>query len=341
MSFPWLAAEGFEAGTRGTFDSESDTDSVLDFAHYADLARLPWPQAAPFRGAYVARWRLNGGTNDATLTEGAVDVAADGTFGVYFPLFIGPDFVATADDTLNLLELQATGTVELAVGLRITAATGAIEIGVGETAPTQFSAQTLDRGRWYEIEVTGNVDAGVGNDGDATLYVDGVSRATVTTLDQGAITDLVLGVQNQLATTTGTLYIDSYIADEGRVYPMVDRYSPDVLATYNVHVLLGPGRIENLTLLAGNGTDCVVEVYDTDRGNTTDAQKRVLRLNNVTANEVVDPAGVPVDVTRGAYVVLTGTTPRAQVQVSQAVALSPGGVRAYGLRSRVNPLEVL
>lgn len=340
MAFPFLFESNFEQGTNAEWDSESDADAVLDFPHYTALARVPWPDYVPYRGAYVARWRLNGGTADATLTEGDVNVSADGTFGVRFSLYIGGDFTATADDTMNFLELQGTGTAEVTVGFRVTAASGLVEIGVGETAPTAFIA--LERHRWYPCELFGNVDDGAGDDGDATLVVHGAGTATVTDLDQGAITDAVVGFQDHLATTTGTVLLDAIVFDTARVYPIVDRFPEQVVLTKSAHVFVGPGVIENVTLHAGAGTDCTATLFDTDRGNTRLAEKWATRLNNVTASEMVDPAGMPVALIRGAYLALGGTNPRATVKIRRAVAWGSGGaVKGYGLRTRPTPLEVL
>ncbi len=347
MPFPYLFEENFEGGTLGSFDSESDTDSVLDFPHYTELARFPWPNYAPFRGAYVARWRLNGGTADATLTEGDVNISADATAGIRFAFYLAPDFTATADDTMNFIELQASATIELAVGFRITAATGAIEIGIGELTPTAFLTPTLQRGRWYQGQVYGDLDNGVGNDGSFTLNVEGAT-ATVSTLDQGAITDAVVGFQLHLATTTGTVLLDSIVFEtaaagtSSRIYPIIDRYPLEMHLTKSGHVFVGPGQVLHVALATGAAADNTVTVYDTDRGNTNDAAKTPIYLANVTASELVDSATPPVQVTRGAYVVLAGTNPQARVSIGQAVAYGSGGaVKGYGTRRRVNPLEVM
>ena len=324
---------------------------MLDYPHYTDLARYPWPDYTPFRGAYVARWRLNGGTADATLTEGDVDISADATAGCRFAFYVAPDFTATADDTMNFIELQATGTIELAVGFRVTAATGAIEIGIGELTPTAFLTPTLERGRWYQAQVYGDLDNGVGNDGSFTLNVEGAT-ATVSTLDQGAITDAVVGFQLHLATTTGTVLLDHIVFDteaagtSSRLFPAIELFPTAVVLTKTAHVFVGPGRIENVTLHAGAATDGVVTLYDTDRGTTALttalAERWMTRVNNVTNSEMVDPAGMPVDLARGAYVVLSGTNPRATVTIGRAAAYgSWGAVKGYGTRRRTNPLEVM
>ena len=64
MAFPFLSEANFEDGTKGHFDSETDTGSRLDIAHYSTLAKIPG-LAMPWRGAYAVRVNLATSTNDA------------------------------------------------------------------------------------------------------------------------------------------------------------------------------------------------------------------------------------------------------------------------------------
>ena len=86
MSFPYIFHENFESGTKGSFDTETDTGSLLDFPHYSVLAFDP-NSMMPYRGAYLLRNAL-GDTNDHTLTEGDIDIADGGT--AYFKWQMGP-----------------------------------------------------------------------------------------------------------------------------------------------------------------------------------------------------------------------------------------------------------
>lgn len=345
MAFPYVHESNFEQGTNAEWDSESDTGSLLDFPHVSTLAAQSatgiGSNAIPFRGAYCMRIRL-GDTNDHTLTEGDHNISANAAAYVRFYMLLGNDFAFTADDVFNIYEAQASSTVEAAIGLRVTATTGAIEIGVGETAPTVFGGPNLIRNKWYAIEALIDVDNAGSNDGAVTLYVDGQQYATVGSLDQGAITDGVFGTQNTLASTTGTMLFDQFVFDDTRIYPIVDRYPMHFEMTKSGHVFVGPGIIDNISLQAGAGTDNVLTIYDTNRGNTNDALKVGVELKNVTNSDIVDPAGMPVKVTRGAYVSLTGTNPRAMVNIHYAAAYgSSGAVRAVATRLKTNPLEVL
>lgn len=110
MAFPYVFHSNFEQGTNAEFDSETDTGSQLDFPHYSELARWPWPTATPYSGAYCARWKLTGGTADSVLVEGDLDVGDGVTRYFKWDMWFSPDFDATADDTVAFLELKATAT---------------------------------------------------------------------------------------------------------------------------------------------------------------------------------------------------------------------------------------
>ena len=68
MGFPWNFEETFEGGTKGNFDSESDTGNRLDFPGPAELA-ADGQGVAPFRGAYCMRVNLGKNATDAYLQE--------------------------------------------------------------------------------------------------------------------------------------------------------------------------------------------------------------------------------------------------------------------------------
>jgi len=247
-----------------------------------------------------------------------------------------------------VFELQNTNnTVRMAIGLRAgTSGTGATrfyDIGIGATAPSVWATPYgMQTNRWYclEFEVHPNTTTGA-----ATLYIDGSLAATVNDLNGAdgaqAIGQGVLGTQNTLSTTTGVVLFDEFVQDDARLYPIVDRFPDTVLLTKSGHVFVGPGIIDNISLLSGAGTDCVLTVYDTDRGNSNDASKIVTELKNISNNELVDPAGMPAEVRRGCYVVLSGTNPRALVKIRRASNYSPQGYKNLGQKTSPNPLEVL
>src|SRR6185436_15604168 len=130
---------------------------------------------------------------------------------------------ATADDTFNIFELQqAGGTNEMVLGMRMTAASNLLEIGIGDaTAPTSFV--TFPRNRWVLVELLATPSTG--GSGVLTLYLDETQVATLTSLTQAAAVGRgVLGTQDTLSTTTGTLYFDQFAFDDLRLYGLPIRY---------------------------------------------------------------------------------------------------------------------
>ena len=340
MAFPYVFQSNFEiAATPFGFDSETDTGTQLDLPHYSVLANLPWPTAAPYNGAYCLRAVLSGGTADAFVTEGDCNIALATNNFFAFNIWFSPDFTGTADDTFNLFEAQSTASVaEVTVSGRIVAATNVINLGIGKVAATSWSAYEIERGKWYTVEVdTTPATAGVGT---IDLYLtkeEQVSAALIAATQVGSLTNLevthaVIGIQDHLATTTGTILFDRFFQDDARIYAQQDRFNPVKTLTQSGHAFVGPGTVCNVTLLSGAGTDCVLQVFDTDIGNSNDHDNCRLELKNTANNETVDPAGVPFDVIRGCYVVLTGTNPRAKIKYHSAVMGSVGTIRGYGLK---------
>lgn len=334
MARPYIFEDNFEyngAFTLGGWDSETDTGSLLNQRHYTFLARENVQVVggiAPFRGAYCPEWNL-GDTNDHTLIEGDIDIADTVTRYSRFYFFPGLDLRATADDTWNIYEVQGTANaIENAVGLRITAASGLLEIGVGNTAPTAF--YPIQRGRWYCVELISNIQSG--GTGTATLQIDGTQVAQVTTLTNTAVLRGVLGSQDTLATTTGHFYIDQFAFDDARIGPFKDRYPETILIYKSQHLALGQTDLLNVTLEQGAGTDNVLKIYDTDIADTTDEHSLVAWLYNLTASEPpIDLADVPVTVKRGVYVELSGTSPRALIHIGSSQGYySAGRIRQHG-----------
>lgn len=334
MAFAWIAQSNFENPTTPFgWDSESDTGSKLSVDRYYDLAVLPGLEV-PFRGASCLRIDLRSGdTNDHTVTEGDIDIADAGTAFFRFYLYVSPDFTATADDTFNIFELQqAGGTQECALGLRITASTDAVEIGIGDgVAPTSFV--DFSKGVWHCVEW--KVKVSTSDVGTQDLYLDGSeSVIALTTLDNGAaVGQGVLGTQDTLATTTGTILIDEFIMDDARIYPLTERWPYHQIITQSQHIFVGPGEIEAAAILS-TAADNTCILYDTDTATANDALSRVVELDN-SANTTANGDVQPIRFLRGCYAVLAGTSPRAQLSICR-VATGPtaygstGAIRRYG-----------
>lgn len=345
LNVPYLRESNFELGDNSEWDSEVDTGSLLNFVHYSKLSRYRVTEIgaiAPWRGAYVAEWNL-GDTNDHTLIKATTDVVADGKIGfVQFMLFIGKDFTATADDTLAIYEAQGTANaVEGTICLKITAATGVIQIGHAQKqADIVFGGDPLQRGRWYCIELVDTIVVGTAT-GATQLFIDGsafaasVTNAAVNT----PVLRSVLGTQDTLATTTGHLFMDAFkfssnaaSASTTRIGNPKDRYPDTVFVTKSGHLALGQTDIMNVQLLPGNDTTAVLKIYDTDNADLQSDENVVATLNGTTASAAVDLANVPVTVKRGVYFKLTGTIqPQAFVTFGQSQGWrSHGRIRQHG-----------
>ena len=337
MAFPWIFESNFEQGTNGEWDSESDTGSLLDFPHYSTLSNRD-TAPVPYRGAYCMRIRP-GDTNDHTVTEGDIDIADQATAFFRWYLFVSSDFTATADDVFSIFELQqAGGTVESTVGMQITAATNLLEIGIGDgTAPSSYVS--FPRNKWVCVELQAKISTtGVGT---LTLFLDESEVIALTSLTNAAAVGTgVLGTQLTLSTTGvgGGIYFDQFVMDDLRIYGLPIRYPESLLMTKTGHAFVGTGQVLNASLLSGAATDNVLQIIDTDQNNTTHVGRMKLELKNVTNNDMVDPAGVPVDVQRGCYVVLTGTNPRAMISIGHAQGYySKGRIKQHGVQWKNTP----
>ncbi|KPK67118.1 hypothetical protein AMJ82_11235 [candidate division TA06 bacterium SM23_40] len=332
MAFPYNFESNFEQGSNAEWDSETDNDSALDFPSYKILAGVG---AEPYIGAYCMRLAM-GGTNDAILSEGDIDIAAGATRYIRFDVYVSSNFAGGATDSFNLLELQQTGgTVEATFGAKVTTSTNVVQFGIGETAPTSLT-QAIAKGVWNTVELKVVCDSGGNNDGTIDLYLTqqghrtatGVAATQVGTLDQGAIGQGVLGLQGGVATTTGFILIDNFAMDDGRLYPTL-RFPPVPVLTKSRHVILGQGKLGIISLLSGGAADNVLRVWDTDAADTTNQSNLVLELRNTAASQTVF-SQEPVYVRHGAYVELSGTNPRATVKVEHGNH-SAGAIRRLGM----------
>lgn len=344
MAFPYLFESNFEAGTNAEWTSETDSGSQLDFPHISVIAgQNGIGNLAPFRGTFCARWVLGANTTDAFLRTTAIDIADTASSWFRWYMFLANDFVATAADVVSIFKLRQAGggTVEFTVGLSCDGAGGIVLGGSDGIAAANFGTTNITLGKWHAIEVFATVSTG--GAGVITTYLDGVQQSTQTAqTEAAAVGDGDLGFSDRLSTTTGTVLMDAFVQDDTRVYPIVSRYPRQLLLTKSAHAFIGPGVIENVSLLSGAGTDNVLAIYDTNRANTSDVNKVGIELKNVTNNDIVDPAGVPIYLQRGAYVVLTGTNPRAMLNIHWAPGYgSEAAARHMGRRIKLNPLEVL
>lgn len=328
MAFPYIFPANFDTGDNSEWDSESDTGSLLDFPHFTTLAAVPGA-SAPYRGAYCMRI-TPGDTNDHTLTEGDIDIADTVTRWIRFALYISTDFAATANDTFNIFEFQqGGGTVEASLGLRITATTDLMEIGIGDgTAPTDFAS--ISKGVWHVVEVRMLVSTGTA--GTLTLLVDGAQHVALTGLtNAAAVGQGVLGTQDTLSTTNaGFLLFDAFVFDDTR-QAITNRFDEHRLIAGSAFLFVGPGTIDNAKILDGGSGDVVMQLCDTDV--YTSSLTPVWQDRTTTNNASVDAADVPVEFSRGCLALLSGTLPGANLKIGSAVGWgSDGAIRSYAAR---------
>lgn len=334
MAFPYLMSENFDAGSRGVFDAETDSTSILDFPHYTELSRTG---AAPYRGSYCMRVKPAGGTTSAYLQENtALDQAGAATVFYRWYVYLGRDFSMAGTDKFSIFEAESVAdtTTEYACGFDISS--GTVRFWMAETSAASASTLSLGtlaeaRDKWYCIELKSVLDNAGNNDGTLDGWVNGAPLTQITALDQGAIVDVKLGIIGLDATTTGTILFDQFDADDGRLFPYRDRF-PAVNGWVHAaqeQVLVGPGRFAIAftgTAAAGSNT---MTVYDTDRFAALTDPTPLIALTNAAQYEFM-PGHDIFQVNRGAYVVIAGTAAQAFVSLdcggltSQAAYVNAG-----------------
>ena len=310
--------DNFETGSSIRWSvAESDGASQLDFPHYSVLAqRKDMPM--PYSGAYLARWILAASTTAATIGEAEIDGADGTTNWIRMRIWIGSDLATktTSDDTFPLLELQRTTTnsVQYAFGLRVVAATNVVNFGVGVLAPTAFGGEVaLDT--WNTVELKVNVQTGAGT-GEIEMYVtrDGgvpptsADASVATNQSDNAVVRGILGTQDVLNTTNGTICINDFkMQVDNRIWPERNRFKYVVPVTQSGHVFFGAGTVENVVLIGSGTDDEGISIYDSDTGDNTDELKTTVAATTSVEGASYDADGVPIDMIRGCYVYVFGT----------------------------------
>lgn len=333
MAHPWVSEQRFDDGTLGTFDTETDASSILDFPHYSELARQG---LSPWSGAYCVRLRLNGTAVAELVETGSWDLLADGTLRFWFTVCIGADLTLANTDTVVLFSLDSAGPVrEVSFGVRNNA--GVYELFAGETGATRTLPITRSNARWYQIELDANIDSGVPNDGTLDFYVDGAPvGAQITGLNQEAITQGRYGaVVGTAAGNAGTILLGPILADDLRLYPRRRFPGHSVYLTQSQHAFIGSGWIERIAL-RGTSADSTLVIYDTDRYFATsidEFREPIAALKALTNNQMEETYGDRLLFSRGCYVALTGTNPEAWVTLAGgSVVQSHGGYVNRGVR---------
>ena len=324
-------ANGDDTATPTGWDSKTDTNSMITTRHYKSLARRGYPM--PWSGSSVLEVDCSNLATDQYVEEGDVNVSANGTFGFRAEIYV-TGLTTAASDRFTVMTMQSSGpTNEVSLGIRNNA--GTLEWWVAETdTSTVLLSAGLTEDRWEVVELTGNIDAGGGNDGDITFILnDTTIGSTASNLDQGAILQARVGaIATDAGTTAGRFWINSVAWDDTGRYSYVDRFqNPRELRT-NQHYFLGQGTLE-FAALSSTNSDNVIRFYDTDIATVTG--QPVLELDpdaNVSAS-------VPLPFSKGCYVWFdsSATAPRLQVMWSrggdQAGIIGPWAITEANIKS--------
>lgn len=337
--WPYEFHGDFETGWDGTnppagWDSLVDegVPDFMDFPHYTELAGMGY---APFEGAYTMRQVRPGGTATRANLNNAISFADGETHYIRYSFLLHTD--VTSGGVLDDLIFMRGGSTEMSFGVRL-AADGTIQYGHGRNTLAQVTGFNLERGVWYTAEhqltVTvpggGTVDSWITRDGDPASETVSMTQASAAF---AAILSFDYGTIAPLATTSGTFLLGPVTMSEtGRIYPRTDTWKTRRWMGKGGHAFVGPGTVCDVQMTSGSGTDNVIEIWDTDTGDTSDDRNLKHRLANTAADEIVNQAAVPFHVRRGCYVTMS---PDANDDASDPQALLSIKPRYYGSRSEV------
>jgi hypothetical protein len=341
---------GFEDGTVGHFATVvgADTNSAVSFPHYTELARTPG-LAMPYRGAYCMKVDLaTASTAGGWIQDDANWDVTTATEDIYIRMkfWLSKDAAMSSDDVFDLIHLASgaditpitDGVGQALASIKYTTAAG-WELGIGKIAPTSLTPLTL--GEWHDLEMYFNPASGTGT---IDAWLDGTALTQVTTLTSLTTTSGAIGAVPGAAftPTAGTLLIDEVIGSQtddtsARIGSQGERF-PEQLSMYGSgHAFVGSGVIDNVSLIAALGqTDGTLTLYDTDRADTVNGSRKLV-LRAVTSGEApVDPAGMPITITKGCYVSFSGTDAEnisAILDIHRAVGYgSDGAIRNHAFR---------
>ena len=352
MAWPWVFESTFERGSNGDWGAEVDASAKLDFPHYSKLAgEYTWQAATPWKGAYCMRVEQPGTTGDAYVTSTQVQ-AVGTTAWVRFQFCVGGGWqtVAGTTTTFSVFRYMTTGTTSVAasVGLRVGRVDAtSLELGVGVSVPTTFAASFLPTNKWHSVEIQlVSASESTTANGSIIAYVNGFQAAAITsTIQASAFAQIRFGILDPVAGERGTLLFDSFILDDTRLGPALERFSETRQLTQSGHLFVGPGRLDNLLLLSQAVTTSVAALYDTDQAGITSQDKLKARLQNTISLDVQDLPAVPLYFTRGCYVDLLPTAVASQPRVVatfQAHAdISEGAKRIHGQKVKAYPGDAI
>jgi len=319
MVFPYTFSENFETGTKGNFDSETDTERRLNFT-----------KGAACWGAYGMVVDLSKGSADAYLQDVGFATAANTTLYMRFMMKLEGVTFGAENDEVKILDLLAGAVSELQLVLVYRGPEG-IVLEIRD--PDASMGRSWIRPRmdeWLCVEASWTVDNAGANDGRASLYIDG-HRASVAKMDQAAFTIGRIGAMGQTGDIEGKIYFDHILVDNDRLMPCFD--TPNKTLTASGWACLGPCTIEQVRLIDGGSGNSEVEIYNTDELAYSE-EDMVAYLAVTTAAPKFVQSDKPVSLKRGCYLKLTGTNPRAIVRLGGGY-----GDGGYGHEPHYEPFE--
>lgn len=349
MAAPTTFEEHFDQLTKGGFaGTEVDANAVLNFRRFDWLAKRNLP--VPYRGSGVVEVNLTGADTDQYLIGTTnLTLSADAT-QYYRIVFLAQGLTMAASDRFTVFTLRETGAAQ-EVTLSIVNTAGTIQIGASETAASTAQLGDLIQGVWHTAELFVNLDNGVGNDGTIDFWLDGYQIGSqITALDQGAITDALLGaIGVDAGTTAGRILFSEVTTDDARLYPHdkpwgPGRFAPQQTFTDSRQFFVGPGWVDKFQLLKTSDADEAAYLFDTDdpsewatAGTPDSLESAVAELTgSVAVADTTEHRFL-----RGCYVHMTGTNPRCAVKISDGARgdsvgtgpnLSEAGVKLQAFR---------
>ena len=271
---------------------------------------------------------LSGGTNDAYLQEGAIDIADGATRYLSFYLNVPSALTMANTDLFTIFSFQSSGPADDGV-IFLNDNSGTLRLGINETASTS-SAQmiNLPLGQWNLIEAAVAAD---GSSGTLDLYMNGsqvgsqIGSLNIAAIIQGRMG--AIGIDS--GSTAGHLYFDEVIFDDARTYGHRERFPGKTYwVTHSQHTHIGPGRAR--VSITGTSTDAQAVLYDTDNANNALPPASMISTVRTATDEL--SRSIDVQFNRGLYVETSGTNTQVFVEPINSIWISEGAAKSYTSR---------
>ncbi len=356
MAWPFESIDYFDHGDitlsapDGPWDAAVDTTAKLSLQHYTDMPG----KVTPFTGSYSLRCEPLSATT-GYLADESTSILATETGYFAFALYLPSNFRSPTNNRVEHIFRCLTGAAADAASMGLQMRTGDDKWRIFAKT-TDGTADTtgnylLDDDTWYWIEIEAEIQTG--SNSTMTVYArkQGEASRTLaatasTAAAAAAVTETRIGVvEGGGNNTSGAFYMDHYHFNDptggATIGPPRVLFDEDISFAGPRQLFVGPGKVNNLTLVGGTGSDNELYLYDTDTAQVSD-DKLVAVLKNTAALETVDVASTPIHVTRGAYAVLrenTGDTDVYNATVADGRGLANVSPRYFGSREMIRRLR--